>query len=54
MREEILPHPHFAASFLGLHALSGGERGGGLVRRTVVLVALIVWLTGPAHADDKG
>jgi lipid A 3-O-deacylase len=29
-------------------------RGGGLVRRTVVLVALIVWLAGLTHADDTG
>jgi len=29
-------------------------RGGDFVRRTLVLVALVVWLTGPAHADDTG
>ncbi len=29
-------------------------RGGDFVRRTLVLVVLVVWLAGPAHADDKG
>src|SRR5207302_1201396 len=29
-------------------------RGGSLVRWTGVLVALVVWLSGPARADDTG